>query len=69
MSAGGPSDAYSFGRARVVGGLACIGGAILLVFINALRDAPTDSVIFGLSLGTGTVLLGVEGLRKRLDGG
>lgn len=68
MSAGDPSDVYSYGRARVVGGLLCIIVGVALPLIDSLRGIHTaDSIVIGLILGTGVVLLGVEAGRKLLD--
>lgn len=68
MSAGGPSDVYSYGRARVAGGLLCIVVGVALPLIDSIRGIHTaDSLMVGLILGTGVVLLGVEAGRKWLD--
>lgn len=61
------NDRVHFIRPRIVAGLAMYG----LVGILALIDAasPTyalDTVSLGLMLGTGSVLLGVEPLRRLL---
>jgi hypothetical protein len=63
--AGGPSGAPPFSRARAFGGLFLY----VLVGILSVIDALSPNYAFelgpmALMLGTGTVLLGVEGVRK-----
>jgi hypothetical protein len=61
--------AYDYGRARVAGGLILIGLAAVLMVIDALSvDYSVDSIQLGLILGTGSVLLGVEAIRKYVSG-
>lgn len=46
-----------------------IGAAIILMLIDSLsRDYSLDSIQLGLMLGTGSVLLGVEAIRKVVGG-
>lgn len=68
---GGPEDGRPYyGRARIAGGLTLIFGAVVLLLVDALsRDYSVDSIVLGLILGTGVVLLGVEAGRKFLPPG
>jgi hypothetical protein len=69
MSGGGDWERPYYGRARIAGGLMLIGAAILLMLIDSLsRDYSLDSIQLGLMLGTGSVLLGVEAIRKVVGG-
>ena len=69
MSAGGSSDAYSYGRARAIVGSLCIAVGLLLSLIDAAStEYAVDSIVLGLIFGTGIVLLGVEAGRKLLGG-
>jgi hypothetical protein len=53
---------------QVLGGL-CLGGAILLMVLDAIfTHYSTDTIQIGLLLGTGLVLLGVEAGRKLFPG-
>ena len=70
MTGGPDGGAPYYGRARIAGGLALIFGAIVLLLVDALsRDYSVDSIVLGLILGTGVVLLGVEAGRKFLPPG
>jgi hypothetical protein len=63
---GGP---YNYGRARVAGGLLLIGLVVILAIIDAISiEYSVDSIQLGLILGTGSVLLGVEAIRKYIGG-
>lgn len=54
---------------QILAGL-CLGGALLLMLIDAIRpDYATDTIQLGLLFGTGLVLLGVEAGRKLIGGG
>jgi hypothetical protein len=58
-----------FNRPRTAGGLLLLGAAALLVLIDAFSvDYQPDTVIVALLLGTGSVLLGVEGIRRIVGG-
>lgn len=55
--------------ARVVSGLVLIVTAAVLSVIDAYSvEFSLDSIVFGLILGTGAVLLGAEALPRRLRG-
>ena len=59
-----------FNRPRTIGGLILIGVAAFLVTIDAFSvDYAADLPILTLFLTTGSILLGVEVLRNRLNGG
>lgn len=68
MTNGGPSDGRPYyGRARIGGASLLFGIAGLLMLVDAFRtDYAVDSIQLGLLLGTATVLLGVEAIRKFL---
>lgn len=54
--------------ARRWGGLLCIGASIVLGLIDAFSvDYVLDPISFGLLLGTGCVLLGVDPVISRLN--
>lgn len=54
-----------YGKARTVAGLLLFVIAGLLALLDAiLPDYSIDSIPFGLLLGTGSLLLGVEGIRR-----
>jgi hypothetical protein len=58
-----------YGPARIAGGMLLIGIAVLLLFIDAIsRDYAVDSIVLGLVLGTGGILLGVEAFIRRFPG-
>lgn len=65
---GGPDGGVPYyGRARIAGGLALIFASIVVVIFDALSDTySVDSIVLGLFLGTGGVLLGVEAWGRRL---
>ncbi len=65
---GGPEGGQPYyGRARIAGGLALIFAAIVLLLVDALSlEYSVDSIVLGLILGTGVVLLGVEAGRRFL---
>ena len=64
------NDSGPFNRPRTIGGLLLIAVASVLVTIDAFTlDYDADPVILTLLLTTGSVLLGVEVLRNRLNGG
>lgn len=47
----------------------CLGGAVFLMILDAIRaDYSADTIQLGLLLGTGLVLLGVEAGRKLIGG-
>jgi len=53
---------------QLLGGL-CLGGALLLMILDAIRtDYAADTIQLALLFGTGLVLLGVEAGRKLLGG-
>lgn len=55
----------NYGRARIYGGLGLLLVASVLSVIDAFSvDYVLDSVPFGLMLGTGSLLLGVEGIKR-----
>jgi hypothetical protein len=59
----------SFNRPRTIGGLLLIAAAVVLVTVDAISETFTaDNVTLALFLGTSSVLLGVEGIRKYLGG-
>ena len=64
------SSGSGYRQARIRGGLALIGLAIVLMLIDAATpDFTVDSIQLGLVLGTALALLGVEAGRKLLNGG
>jgi hypothetical protein len=70
VTGGTDGGAPYYGRARIAGGLALIFAAITLLVVDALsRDYSVDSIVLGLVLGTGIVLLGVEAGRKLIPPG
>lgn len=69
MTGGSDSGPYNYGRARVAGGLLLIATVVALALIDAISiDYSVDSIQLGLLLGTGSVLLGVEAIRKYIGG-
>ena len=63
-------DGGIFNRPRTIGGLVLIGVSAVLVVIDAFSlDYDADPVVLTLLLTTGSLLLGVEVLRNRLNGG
>lgn len=68
---GDADGAPYYGRARIAGGLALIFASIILLLVDALStEYSVDSIVLGLVLGTGIVLLGVEaGLKFFPPGG
>lgn len=71
MTNGGPDNGRPyFGPARTVGGLALLFAAIILSLADVVSDKyEVDSIVLGLLLGTGVVLLGVEAGARLLDRG
>lgn len=58
------NDEY-FRKARNVGGLALIGAAVVIALVDVWRtDVTADVWQFGLILGGGLLLLGVQGLDR-----
>lgn len=56
-----------FNRPRTIGGLLLIGAAAFLVVIDAFSlDYDADAVVLTLLLSTGSVLLGVEFVGRKL---
>lgn len=63
------NDSGAFNRPRTYGGLLLIGIVAVLVTIDAFSlDYDVDPVVLTLLLTTGSLLLGVEVLRKTLNG-
>jgi len=67
---GGPDERPHYVRARIIGGV----GLFLLAGILMVADAfnaeyTVDSIQLGLLLGTASLLLGVEGIRRVIGGG
>ena len=63
-------DDGAFNRPRTIGGLLLIATAAVLVLVDAFsHDYTTDGITLALLLGTGSVLLGVEGIRRYIGGG
>jgi len=56
-----------YGQARIVAGLGCFALAAALMLIDAFTEFDLDIGRLGLILGTGTVVLGVEGLRRIIN--
>ena len=64
---GGESSPYV--KARIVAGLVLIFGVLLLALIDSVSDTYSFELgPMGLMLGTGTILLGVEAVRKIISG-
>lgn len=62
-----PDDQPYYGRARTYSAYVLYGIAGFLMVLDAFRtDYAVDSIQLGLLLGTATVLLGVEAIRKAL---
>lgn len=67
--AGNASDPSPYVKARIVAGLVLIFGVLLLAFVDAISDTYSFELgPMGLMLGTGTILLGVEAVRKIISG-
>ena len=67
LTPGGSDGPYSYGRARAIFGSLCIVVGLALVLLDSIRAIHTvDSIVLGLIFGTGTVLLGVEAVRRRI---
>lgn len=64
MTGSDEKDKPFYGRARIVAGLGLYALAGALLVIDAFTTFDLDIGRLGLILGTGTILLGVEGLRK-----
>lgn len=63
--AGNGNGTPPFARPRVIGALLLLGTACILAILDALPiDYELDNVTFFLMLGTGSVLLGVEAIRR-----
>ena len=62
-------DSNPFNRPRTIGGLILIGVAALLVTVDAFSETyAADLPILTLLCTTGSILLGVEILKNRLNG-
>ena len=60
-------DLPPFNRPRTVGGLLLLGAAAFLVIVDAFSlDYQADSVVLTLLLSTGSLLLGVEFIGRRI---
>jgi hypothetical protein len=60
-----PDDAEAFIRPRTVAGILMFGLIAALALMDSVRpDYTLDTVTLGLLSGTGTVLLGVEPLKR-----
>lgn len=56
-----------FNRPRTFGGLLLLATGALLLIVDAFsREYAADTIHLGLVFGTGSVLLGVEGIRRYL---
>ena len=63
------NDAAPFNRPRTIGGLLLISAAVVLLAIDAFSTSyAVDTITLALLLGTASVLLGVEGIRRFLGG-
>lgn len=69
MTGSDDRDKPYYGRARIVAGLGCFALAAFLMVIDAFTEFDLDIARLGLILGTGTLVLGVEGLRKFVGDG
>lgn len=67
MSGADDSGKPFYGQARIIAGLGCFALSAVLMLIDAFSEFDLDIGRLGLICGTGTVLLGVEGLRKVID--
>ena len=56
-----------YGQARIIAGLGTFALAAVLMLIDAFTTFDLDIGRLGLILGTGTVVLGVEGLRRYIE--
>lgn len=67
--AGNGSDPSPYVKARIVAGLILISGVLILAIIDAMSDTYSFELgPMGLMLGTGTILLGVEAIRRIVSG-
>ena len=67
MSRGPENGRPELSVPRIAAGLALVAAAILLMFVDAASaDFKMDSVQLGLMLGSGMLLLGVEGAKALL---
>ena len=63
------NDASPFNRPRTIGGLLLIASAVVLLTIDAFSSQyAVDTITLALLLGTASVLLGVEGIRRVIGG-
>ena len=63
-------DGADFNRPRTIGGLLLIGVVAVLAVIDAFSETyAADPVVATLFLTTGSLLLGVEVLRRTINGG
>lgn len=69
MTGADDRDKPFYGQARIVAGLGCFALAAVLMVIDAFTAFDLDIGRLGLILGTGTLVLGVEGLRKIIGNG
>lgn len=68
MTGGDSGDRPYYGSARIIAGLGCFALAGVLMLIDAGTAFDLDIGRLGLILGTGALVLGVEGLRKYIGG-
>lgn len=70
MAEQGPDDERPyFGPARIFAGVALVVAAILYVLVvSPITARPPDAIVIGLLLGSGGLMLGVEGLRALIAG-
>lgn len=69
MTGSDDRDKPFYGRARIIAGLGCFALAGVLMVIDAFTEFDLDIGRLGLILGTGALVLGVEGLRKYIGTG
>ena len=69
MTGSDDRDKPYYGRARIIAGLGCFALAAVLLVIDAFSMFELDLARLALILGTGTLVLGVEGFRKYIGGG
>lgn len=62
-------DGAAFNRPRTIGGLLLLATGAVLVLVDAFSlDYAADTIHLGLLFGTGSVLLGVETVRRYIGG-